>query len=396
MKRPSFHGRGFTLLEVMIAAALGVVVLGVGLVAGMQMQRRAIFEEQTMMAQVTGRAVKDLIAKDLQRAGLGMGNARIAFAGTDVRYPIQTWTEPDLSQNGTHGFTADPDFELPPAGTIYEDLDSDVLRLYWGDTQDMIVMNNESTCSKGIREGVSANFCYMPGSSTGLNPTDGQPTPAILVNPDQGVACYIAISNITNTHVNANPGNGSIANNDGDCDRNSSIWREDGWMTMRTLGSAYRVNWASGSPVLEYLAPGAAAWVPMSRDVERMKVRLGIIDLTDPTQAYRWFPDVGRPSIDQCARNTPGCEVNLLEGAEVAAATDEDHRYLLWERVRVVEVSLTIRTRRPDRELYDPSVPVNRRDEEGFPVDGFKRRTFTFRMTPRNFAAGGLQAPQGT
>lgn len=396
MKRPSFHGRGFTLLEVMIAAAIGVIVLAVGLVAGMQMQRRALFEEQTMMAQVTGRAVKDLVATELQRAGLGMGNARISFGGTNVRYPIQMWTEPDLSQAGPHGFGADPGFALPPTGTIYADLDSDVLRLYWGDTQDMVVMNNEGLCSKGIREGVSANFCYMPGSSTGLEPPNGQTTPAILVNPDQGVACSISISRITNTHVNGNPGEGSVDDTDGDCARNSSVWGEDGWLTMRALGSAYRVNWAGGTPVLEYQAPGTTTWVAMSRDVERMKVRLGVADLTDPTRAYEWFPSETHPSIDQCARNTPGCAVTLLPGAEVAPVTDEDHRYLLWKRVREVEVSLTIRTRRPDRELYDPTVPVTTRDEEGFPVDGFKRRTYTFRVTPRNFAAGGLQAPQGT
>lgn len=400
MRHASSSQRGFTLIEVMIASALGIVVLAVGLVAGMQMQRRAVFEEQTMMAQVTGRAVKDLLVTDLQRAGIGMGNAPITFGNNDQRFAIQAWLEPNLTVGVTPAFAADANFALPPSGTIYAALASDALRLYWGDTRSMVVMRDCNGGQSGpIRTGSSDTFCTAPNPPLGMNPAPSTPdTPAILVNPTRELACHVLVHGINDNSMkmNANPGSGGNNTTNGPCsDPNDPVWRDDTWMTMRTVSAAYRVNWAGGTPALEYLAPGATTWTVVSRNVERLKVRQAVIDLTAPNTPYRWFPDAAasRPAIDACTRTNAACAVATIAGE--VDATDDDRRNLLRRRVRELEINLTIRTRRADRTVFDPSVAVTQTDEEGFPKDGFKRRTYTFRVAPRNFAAAGQQVPTG-
>jgi type IV pilus assembly protein PilW len=388
MKRLHARGRrGFTLLEIMVSSVLGIIVITIALGGALQLQRRALFEEQTMMAQVTGRAVKEVLAADLQRAGLGMGNAPITFADGDLRFAIQAWTEPNLAANLLPYFPADATFALPPAGTPYVDMKSDALQLYWGDTRNMIVMD-ACTGKTVIREGNSFTFCTAPDPSTALDPPNGQTTPAIIVNPQGNVACHLEISNVMSSSgkFNANPGSAIGNTGTPPCgDADDPAWGDTGWMTLRTQSSAYRVNWASGTPTLEYRAPGSAAWVAMARDVERMKVRQAITNLASPLAAYRWFPDAasGRPAIDQCTRTTCTADTGS------SPASDAELRRMLQQRVREVEVTLTIRTRRADLSAYDAAKPMTY-DDEGFPVDGFKRRTFTFRVTPRNFAAGGL------
>ncbi|TQF14253.1 prepilin-type N-terminal cleavage/methylation domain-containing protein [Myxococcus llanfairpwllgwyngyllgogerychwyrndrobwllllantysiliogogogochensis] len=384
------ESRGFTLLEVMIASALGVVVLGIGLVAGMQMQRRAVFEEQTMVAQVTGRAVKELLAGDVTRAGLGMGNAPITFSEGDNRFAIQVWDEPDMQVALAPVFTADPTFRLPPAGTPYADMRSDVLQLYWGDPRSLVVMAPCGGGSGPIREGNSSTFCTGDNPPTNLQPPAGQRTPAILVNPTGNVACHIQVTQVQQAadRINANPGNNNNAINTGPCsDQTSDIWKSDGWLVMRTVGAAYRVNWAGNIPTLEYLAPGTATWVAVSRDVEQMKIRQAVIDLAAPNAAYRWFPDAAaaRPTIEACTLAAGAlCQADSGPPGN-APASDTELRSLLRQRVRAVEISLVIRTRRSDQNLVKPN-----ETEENFPLDGFKRRTFTFQVAPRNFVSAGL------
>ncbi|WP_425537968.1 PilW family protein [Myxococcus stipitatus] len=395
----SGESRGFTLLEVMIASAIGVIVLGIGLVAGMQMQRRALFEEQTMVAQSTGRAVKDLLASDVARAGMGMGNAPITFSDGDRRFAIQVWNELDMTTAHAPVFAADPSFELPPTGPLYGDMRSDVLQLYWGDTRTLV---NMAPCSPAgnlpgetgpIRTGNSSTFCTALNSPTTLQPPNGQTTPAILVNPQGSVACHIEISQVqpASNRINANPGRANNSTSSGACgDAGHADWRKAGWLTMGTVSAAYRVNWASGIPTLEYLAPGATTWVPISRDVERLKIRQAVIDFGAPGNPYRWFPDdsVSRPSIDTCTRDKAACVADTSAGTN--PGSDAELRDMLRERVRELEISLVIRTPRSDPSIVNPY-----QREEGFPMDGFKRRTFTFRVTPRNFVSAGKQ-PTGT
>ncbi|MBU8896358.1 type II secretion system GspH family protein [Corallococcus sp. M34] len=411
MMRRIGKSRGFTLLEVMVAAGLAVIVLATGLAVGMQMQRRAIFEEQTMMAQVTGKAVKDLLTTDIERAGLGMGNSPTSFGQNDQRVALSAWTEPNLKTTVAQpSLMADMGFSLPSG--IYANMRSDALQLFWGDTQSMITLA-PCTGIPSVREGGSDNYCTGPNPPMDLQPPTGQMTPALVVNPFQtGIpplpACQILISSINSSSqkVNANPGTNSDTNdacsstNDG---RNKLDWRQTGWRIMRTLGAAYRVNWVSAGtePQLEYLPPGpATSWQVVSRDVERMKVRMGVMDLISPNADLRWFPDAaaGRPAIDACtiAKMSSGeCSLDSppASGGPLLPlpTTDAGLVLQLRERVREVEITLTIRTRRADRDAVDLTAV----DEEGMVKDGYKRRTFTFRVTPRNFAATGLLPPIG-
>ncbi len=389
--------RGFTLIEVMLASTIGIIVLTVGLMAATQMQRRALFEEQTMTAQTTGRAIKELIAADLQRAGAGMGNAPIVFHDLRMHSAIQVWTEPDLATAVvTRPFPADPTFALPPAG--YEDFASDVLQLHWGDTRGMVTLQNCIGVMPLNARASREEFCTAPNPSSLLQPTTTPIVPAFAVNPNRPVACHLRVTNVnTGTgRLMADPGMGTDNTNTGLCnDAGDTRWGisangGDSWYVMRAQSASYRVNWAGGTPALEYLAPGAENWVVLSRDVERLKVRLGVTSIAPPVGGIRWFPDIenGRPNpLDECTMETCPIELHTHEGA--APGTVEDLRARLWQRVREVEVTLVVRTARQDRDAFDPAQPMTV-DAEGFPVDGYKRRTFTFRVTPRNFAAGGL------
>ncbi|MCP3136547.1 PilW family protein [Pyxidicoccus xibeiensis] len=395
MRRRSLH-RGFTLLEVMIASALGVVVLVVGLAVGLQMQRRVLFEEQTMTAQVTARAVKDLLATDLQRAGTGMGNAAITFANGDSRFAIQVWSDLDLAAGLAPFFAPDAAFSPPPAGD-YATFTSDVLQLYWGDTRAMLILDR---CSGGssdpVRVDGTDDYCTPLNPTLDLAPVAGVPTPAILVNAAEQVACHVQVTQLrpADRRLTATQGSALGVTTDAPCGvPDHAIWKPGDndplWVAMRTQSAAYRVNWASGIPTLEYQPPGGT-WVTVSQDVERMKIRQAVISLAAPNDPYRWFPDVttGTPAIDRCTMTT--CTVDADPLPAGAPGNDAELVRMLQQRVRELEVTLVIRTQRPDRESTLPAGPLNVEDE-GFPRDGFKRRTLTFRVTPRNFGAAGRQ-----
>ena len=171
MKPSSFHDRGFTLLEVMIASALGIVVLATGLVVGTQMQKRALFEEQTMMAQVTGRAVKEQLTLDLARAGAGMGNTPLSFADGE-RSAITVWSRPDLTAGVPNSsMVADPTFVPAPTAALV----SDAIEIYWGDTGGMVTLNLCSG-SNSFRK-TATEFCTAPNPTLTMSST-----PAILVS----------------------------------------------------------------------------------------------------------------------------------------------------------------------------------------------------------------------
>lgn len=389
---------GFTLLEVMIATAIGLIVLGAGLVAAMQMQRRALFEEQTMLAQVTGRTVKELIAADLQRAGAGMGNAPIVFSDMRTHPAIQMWTEPDLSAPDiTRPFPEDPGFARPPAGHLQEAV-SDVLRIHWGDARGMVTLGDPACPEVTLREG--GRLCTTMNPSPALQPTTAPTTPAFLVNPTKNLACHVEITNVDTAgrRIDVVAGTGIETTTAGPCGQpasNQGFWNtnadRESWRLMRAQSATYRVNWASGTPTLEYLGPGAANWVVLSRDVERLTVRMGVAAIAPPFGGMRWYPDEdnGRPNgLDACTITT--CPIEQHSAELGAPATDEELRQRLFQRVREVEVTLVVRTPRADREAFNPNEPIGV-DAEEFPIDGFKRRTFTFRVMLRNFAAGGLQ-----
>ena len=162
---------------------------------------------------------------------------------------------------------------------------------------------------------------------------------------------------------------------------------------------AYRVNWKSGRPVLEYDPDGSLGTAPyaaISNEIEQITVRRGVLPLTTPAGSpstpdgggyaqITWFPDAsaGRPDIDAC---TDACKPFVpapYDGSDVVDA--------LRSRVRMVEVVVTARSPRADSDAVRPIAGGYELDENGNPQDGYKRRTFTMSVAPRNFALENLK-----
>ncbi|MBN8469773.1 prepilin-type N-terminal cleavage/methylation domain-containing protein [Corallococcus exiguus] len=399
MKTASLHGRGFTLLEMMIASALGVVVITTGLVVGTQMQKRALFEEQTMMAQVTGRTVKDVLVSEVWRAGLGMGNTPISYGVDDERSAITVWHRADLKVGVLPDMPGDASFVPAPTA----ELASDALRIYWGETNGAITL---ASCGTGsFRSG--NNFCGVSEASTALVTPSG-PTLAVMASGGTRMACPVTITAVTP----GAPGATSTITTDGapqstTCADGASGWSVPtgtevspvNWMAMRLGGVAYRVNWSNNIPTLEYRPEGAPNWLVLSRDVEQLTVREGLIDFSNTHNALQWFPNDGmlpvpaqaHPAISECTLakyDTGECSLGLREAdgtLVVKPANNVDLLKRLRQRVRQLEVTLVIRTRRANQDAIQPGL-----DEEGFVRDGYSRRRFTFTVEPRNFMSVGM------
>ncbi|MCY1044374.1 prepilin-type N-terminal cleavage/methylation domain-containing protein [Corallococcus sp. bb12-1] len=404
MKRPSFRSAGFTLLEVMIAAALGVIVLGVGLAVGAQLQRRALFEEQTMMAQTAGRAAQDNLTATLWRAGTGMGNTPISFFDNDVRYALQVFSDP----GSVPFFTDDGKYIPPPPGK-----ESDALRIYWGPSVSSTFLANTGPGKlvSATADANETNYQLTEEAEETLKPVPPlATTSAVFVNAIQyneknptvptqpPVACAVQVTNVDSgsNRLIAEMGASGTGLLNGVCkSRSNGVWALPGWIALRLEGMAYRVNWKDGFPTLEGLTHGSDTWRVISRDVEQLRVRQAVVDLLNPIAEYRWFPaevPVMRPALDACtvAQGSAGgiCSAEFFTPEYVPGAmTDEVVRDRLRARVRVLEVTLVVRTRRLDRDAVD----VGAVDEDGHDRDGYKRRSVTFQVAPRNFGMAGLQ-----
>ncbi|MHA7628097.1 PilW family protein [Corallococcus sp. M7] len=399
MKQTFVNDRGFTLLEVMIASSLGVIVLATGLVVGTQMQKRALFEEQTMVAQITGRAVKEHLTGDLSRAGAGMGNAPISFSDTNLSSPIMVWSKPDLTTGLDTPLAADPAFVKAPT----PELESDVIQVYWGNTRNMLTLKG---CGGGssLRD---TNTTYCTASAPSTDIVSGGEVPVVFVSGGNKWACpatLVSVNNGTDRLTIKDPFTSSYCQQASSWAFGAATTEPENWLALRLEGAAYRVNWASNIPTLEYQAPGMATWAVLSRDVEQLTVREGVMDF-DPTKVpsagkptLDWYPGdnsynpgTKHPPISKCTKAqyaTKACwPGKALDGTTDVAlpATDEELIRELRQRVRLLEISLVVRTRRANQDAVLSGV-----DEEGYVQDGYKRRRFTFTVEPRNFASVGL------
>ncbi|RKG74991.1 prepilin-type N-terminal cleavage/methylation domain-containing protein [Corallococcus exercitus] len=395
MKPTSVNDRGFTLLEVMIASALGVIVLTTGLVVGTQMQKRALFEEQTMVAQITGRAVKEQLTSDLSRAGAGMGNTPISFSDTNLSSALMVWSKPDLKTAVGTTLTPDPDFVPAPT----EDLKSDAIQVYWGSTRDMLTLRTcGGTTMRDTTDALGKTFCTTVSPSAAL--ATGGSVPVVFVSGGNKLACPGTLDSVDTAGAKLtlkNPFTSTYC-------LNADTWKPDttakdpeNWLALRLDGAAYRVNWKGNIPTLEYQSPGMTTWAVLSRDVEQMTVREGVMDFDTLKTSLDWYPGdnsynvgVQHPPISQCTRalfDSKACFLGkALDGTDIPKpATDEELIRQLRQRVRLLEVSLVIRTRRVNQDAV-----LTGTDEEGYARDGYKRRRFTFMVEPRNFASVGL------
>ncbi|HEY1907245.1 MAG TPA: hypothetical protein VGG91_14460 [Myxococcaceae bacterium] len=385
--------RGFTLMEAMVASAMGMVVLTATLTVGVQLQRKAFFEQQSSLMQGGTQAVTDFFGPMLQRAGEGMGNARINLGGSSFAYAIQVTTADRFS--GFPGFAPPPD--------AYADRISDSLQLRWGDATSVVPL---SSCQLSGADGGTSGFSREgSGLCTATQATTfPQGTPVFVVNPDLPEACSQIVTGTSTSgtpgvHAPTLPATPYPSSNDapaGDgCAMGGSLYATQRSVVMSSGGATFRVNWATGSPVLEYTnrAPPLPtdAWTEVSRDVEQMTIAFGVRDLTtDAGVPLTWFPGAdGGVSVDQCMGQSPGGNC-AVPGGMGPPALDPTAWDALMRRVRAVEVRLVARSsRRENIATMAPDGGGFARDEYGNPDDGLVRRTLVLTLAPRNYQLAG-------
>ncbi|WNG17345.1 PilW family protein [Cystobacter fuscus] len=417
--------RGFTLLELVVASSLSLIVLAAALWSAAELQRRGTFEESLMEAQNTLRAVREMLVVELQRAGMGVGSARMVFgrqgaAADDVRYAINV--SPEERFDGTGAFPADPTF-APPTGS-YADRISDVLQVWSWDSEAMngtnpIGMVPLTLCTHAA----NASDLYRSGNELCAStvPVGLRDRLVMVVKPETRIACVMRVTAVNQdasapyARIVVSPGiTEGLASNNNPCkslaagqrpnDGTQDYWGADrsGGFILLMRGSAFRVNWKTGTPVLErrdissVVNPAPAAqWVTLSHDVEMIRLRLGVMeDLKLPKSPVLWFPNAAplRPHLEQCTGTA--CDL-LVPGGWTADPSNPSNaptaRDALMSRVRMVQVQVITRTARLDSSLIRKDASGEYlRDADNHPQDGYKRRSSTLEIMPRNFALAGV------
>ncbi|QSQ20230.1 prepilin-type N-terminal cleavage/methylation domain-containing protein [Pyxidicoccus parkwayensis] len=394
-KRARSAPRGFTLIEVLIASAISLVVLGVAVVVGAQLQRRGYMEERTVETQNAARAARDLMAAGVQRAGAGAGTLPLAVgtkgAGVaDLRYAV--WPVSDLAAAGAG----------VPAGQ-YAGLTSNGLELWETDPGKMVPL---AVCNGTGAPWVGTKLC------TGVAPPaelDGRVAALVAPEPPaRATVCLGVISNLDTTKSPPGdndygltwtpglPGNPLPAGHpcaSYPAATANTLWAATDIYLMPLTARSYRVNWTGGSqPALEMDPDGFAGnqgFTVVSRDIEQLRVRMGVVNPEDAGMLY--FPNTApnRPGLDQCTH--AACAGFVTWDAGVALAGDEgpgSARDELLKQVRMVELDITARSQRLDTTAQtsaDGGV-----DRDGNLQDGYKRRHTVIRLAPRNFGYSGF------
>ena len=442
--------RGFTLLEMMVASTISLIVLAGALWSAAELQRRGLMEESLMDAQNALRIVREMIESELQRAGSGMGSARLVF-GTkssvmDTRYVIAVGTNDLFDGKGL--FPKDATFKAPDSTGPYADRVSDAVQMWSWDTEaptgttpstaesiiPLVACEKDPIYEKSTR--AINNLCVN------LSLADLTDRVVMVVKPSTRMACVMTVKAVDTTSypytvvtvVPGFPGDTSAAT--GPCEDGTSppstdyypYWafkQSDPLYIIPLRGVAFRVNWMSGGPVLErqeltsVTAATGAPWVALSEDVEMMKLRLGVMeDLNNPLSNVLWFPDPTsspvRKAIDACIGTVcdilvPVQAASADGGADAGVAddggnnwttqgwtlgsnpTETDSRDALMRRMRMVELRVTTRTTRADQTLVKMTGPTTYAlDADGNPRDGYRRRTSTLQVLPRNFDYAGV------
>lgn len=355
-----------------------------------------------METQNAGRATRDLMAFGVQRAGAGLGSASLT-AGTgagvaEARYAVWPTTQA--------AFTSDSTFVAPPAG--YTGVRSDALEVWETDPSQMLELagctgatsdpwlNGTTLCTKTrapnslVAAGPQVMAVVFPGSAT-----------------VRSWACLAVVTGINNAAPPVAP---SLTLTLGLPERPTpptgncgpapvgagASWSAAGMFILPISARSYRVSWPDGGPALEMDADGLAGdggYNVISRDIEQIRVRMGVVSPNAPDSGVHFFPETTpvRPGLDECTHATCGDFVTwpwdagaIPPDRGLGSAQDE-----LMRNVRVVELSITARSQRLDEdELLGSDGGV---DEYGNIQDGFKRRHIIIRLAPRNFGYVGTE-----
>ena len=285
--------RGFTLMETMVASALGMVVLAGTLTVGVQLQGRAFREQQTSLIQGGTQAMAEFLGPALQRAGEGMGNARISLGGTAFAYAIQVTTADTFA--GFPSFAPPPDaYAARILGLPADSLGRPHLA---GLARGLLALGrrrwNRAVLPRRERA-VHADPGHQLRCGHGRVPGEPGPAGGVLSHHHRGGAARDPGGPRADPPSRPYPNSAEPASGDG-CAMGGSVFATPGTSAMLAGGMTFRVNWASGSPVLEYTnrAPPlpSDSWTELSQDVEQMTVVLGVTNLqADAGVPLTWFP----------------------------------------------------------------------------------------------------------
>ncbi|MCY1016836.1 PilW family protein [Pyxidicoccus sp. MSG2] len=389
--------RGFTLIEVLIATTISLIVLSMAVVVGVQLQHRGFMEERTVETQNAARAARDLIASSVQRAGAGAGSLPLAVGtngagAADLRYAVWPVTNANFTDGG---------FSLPTGR--YANLASDVLEVWETDPGVLIPLK---TCDGTSSPWQGTKLCTSvapPNSMLGRMAAVVAPEPSSRTSVCVGVVGALdqainppgdrdyGLDWTPGMPGNALPGGHPCASYP--ASTNGTVWGAADIYLMPLTARSFRVNWTGDQPALEMDPDGFAGpqgYTVVSRDIEQIKVRMGVVNPEVAGGAVLYFPDpvAARPALDTCTHATCAPLITWDAGSPVAgnegpgSARDE-----LMKRVRLVEVEITARSQRMDTSGQTSDGGV---DADGNLMDGFKRRHTVIRLAPRNFGYSGF------
>lgn len=402
MKRMSTRlRRGFSMIEMMVSSGVSLAVIAGALAVGAQLQRRAMFEEETTQTQNASISARDMLVGDLQRAGGLAGTVPITLGSDPANYSqvLQRYSIAVTENATSDDFNSDVPFETPPKN--YTAMISDAIEIWTSSASQAVLLEGCTTGGPVLNasnELCSSQTIADPNpATTNVNELEGQHL--LVVDSANRVACVVRVKQVSGKKMTVNFGLNGLPAPSGPCiDHTAPIWSAANSMAAVLTSRAYRVNWKSGGPMLEYDPDGSggpADYMPLSGEIERIKVRLGVAQLSTAAGVSieiapaNWFPnkDTQEPSIADCANPQMDCG-RLVPGGYTESILDPSPMDAMMRRVRGVQLTIASRSSRADKETLEEKTEEQRAGEVEDPLnpkDGYKRRTFSMTLTPRNF-----------
>lgn len=415
--------RGMTLMELMVASGISVVLLAGAVVAGTSLQKRSVTEREVNDTQALSRAVRDQLEVDLSSIGTALGASRVHVGNNDAGMPFFIYAI-NVQTNAT-----------PPPPPITDGGGqfigpSDRLNIFGGLAQgfsfpdggaspSLLILGDcaGSTNSGSFLSGTGA-VCTLSNIPTGAQAALLNKR-VLITSPQLGMGCLATVASFpTAKQISLNWGYSGQAFGNEPCNPGNSshpFWNistNPAPLLMPLVSTSYQIVWRTDAgsaplPVLQVDSDGPlmadGGWVDLSYDVEQMKVRLGLTDTSDSGVGLFYVGDFGggadggnpQPPIDMMSTSQQQALLAQLGGFQArddaGSGMPDLLQWALMRRVRAIEVTLMLRSRRADKDAAQYVITTGQPmvDAQGHPMDGRKRRVITFNVSPRSFSYGG-------
>ncbi|MBX7096997.1 MAG: type II secretion system GspH family protein [Myxococcaceae bacterium] len=416
--------RGMTLMELMVASGISVVLLAGAVVAGTSLQKRSVQEREVNDTQALSRAVRDQLEVDLSSIGTALGPSRVHVGNNDAGMPMFIYAI-NVQTNATP-----PPPPVTDGGTVFIG-PSDRLNIFGGLAQGFSFPDGGASPSLlilGDCSGSTNSGTFLTGGTTVCTlaqiPSGAQAAlmnkRVLITSPQLGMGCLGTVTGFpTGKQISLSWGYSGQAFGNEPCNPGNSshpFWNissNPAPLLMPLVSTSYQISWRTDAgsaplPVLQYDSDGPlmpdSGWVDLSYDVEQMKVRLGLTDTSDSGVGLVYVGDFGggadggtppQPPIDMMTTSQQQNLLNQLGGFQsrddAGSGMPDLLQWALMRRVRAIEVTLMLRSRRADKDQAQYVITTGNPvvDAQGHPMDGRKRRVITFNVSPRSFSYGG-------